>query len=205
MTKMKSNKIFIILTLMVGVGLSACTKLHPTLNDSLVPSPGGAGTSVQALLNSAYNALIAPFTNQDQLFSLGETVTDECLVPTRGGDWDDNGVWRVLHAHTWDGSHTQALTCFINLGLIESNATTVLASNPTAEQGAQAIFLRCLAQYYYLNLYGQVPYRTVAKYNGIDASPVMTPQQALDTIILNLQSIIPALNYNGIPGQTVAA
>jgi hypothetical protein len=33
----------------------------------------------------------------------------------------------------------------------------------------------------------------------------MTPQQALDTIILNLQSIIPALNYTGTPGQTVAA
>ena len=75
----------------------------------------------------------------------------------------------------------------------------------SAEQAAQAIFLRCLSQYYYLNLFGQVPYRTVAKYNGIDASGVMTPQQALDTIILNLQSIIPALNYTGTPGQTVAA
>ena len=69
------------------VVLSACTKLKPSLHDSLTPSTGGGGSiNAQALLNNTYNSLLGPFTNQDQLFSLGETVTDECLVPTRGGD-----------------------------------------------------------------------------------------------------------------------
>ncbi len=202
---MRRNKIFIIPVLVVA--LTACTKLKTSLHDSLTPSSGGGGGALnpQALLNNAYNSMLAPFTNQDQIFSLQETVTDECLVPTRGGDWDDNGVWRVLHAHTWDGSHTQALSVFINLGQIESNATTVLASSPSTEQAAQAVFLRCLAQYFYLNLYGQVPYRTVAKYNSIDAAPVMGPQEALDTIILNLQSIISTLTYTPSVSGGVAA
>ena len=191
---MKSYKIpFIIF---VTFMTAACTKLDTRLHDSLTPnSSGGGGADPQALLNATYNSLITPLNNQDQVFSLQENTTDECLVPTRGGDWDDNGVWRVLHAHTWDGSHTQALSVFINLGQVESNATTVLANNPNADQAAQAIFLRSLAQYYYLNLYGQVPYRTVAKYNSIDASPVMPPADAIDTLVNNLTGIISALSY----------
>jgi starch-binding outer membrane protein, SusD/RagB family len=199
---MKSNKVIIILAVIFV--LAACTKLKTSLHDSLTPSAGGGAINAQALLNNTYNALQGPLNNQDQVFSLGETVTDEALVPTRGGDWDDNGVWRVLHAHTWDGSHTQALSVFINLGQVESNATTVLASSPSPDQAAQATFLRCLAQYYYLNLYGQVPYRTVAKYNSIDASPVMPPQEAIDSLVINLTSIIPALSYAASGGGLAA-
>ncbi len=190
---MKSSKIFIILLVFV---LAACTKLDTKLHDSLTPSSsGGGGLDPQSLLNSAYNSLATPLNNQDQIFSLQENTTDECLVPTRGGDWDDNGVWRVLHAHTWDGAHTQALSVFINLGQVESNATTVLANNPNADQAAQGIFLRSLAQYYFLNLYGQVPYRTVAKYNSIDASPVLQPKDAIDTLVNNLTGAISTLTY----------
>ena len=54
--------------------------------------------------------------DQGQLFSLEETTTDEALVPARGGDWDDNGVWIVLHAHTWDALHVQVKQVFNAFG-----------------------------------------------------------------------------------------
>ncbi len=157
----------IVKVLVIGCSLAlinSCTKLNENFNDSVsTPSTGGGAANVGALLNNAYNDLNGLLTNQDQIFSLEETTSDETLVPTRGGDWDDNGVWRVLHAHSWDVTHGQAQSVFINLGKLESDATTVLAFNPTAQQGAEASFLRDLAQFYYLDLYGQVPYRTVAK------------------------------------------
>ncbi len=34
-----------------------------------------------------------------------EVSSDELLVPTRGTDWGDNGIWRTLHQHTWDATH----------------------------------------------------------------------------------------------------
>lgn len=34
-------------------------------------------------------------------FNLQEASTDELVVPTRGGDWEDGGNWRNLHYHTW--------------------------------------------------------------------------------------------------------
>ncbi len=75
------------------------------LNDSLTTGSSAANPAV--LLNGAYNSMNGLMHAQDQLFSLQETTTDEALIPTRGGDWDDNGVWRVLHAHTWNVIHAQ--------------------------------------------------------------------------------------------------
>ena len=194
-------KVYKFLVIIVTVALvTSCTKLNENFNDSLKsPGTGSSGANVGALLNNAYNDMNGLMINQDQIFSLEENTSDEALVPTRGGDWDDNGIWRVLHAHSWDVTHQQAQNVFINLGKLESDATTVLAFNPTPQQGAEALFLKCLAQFYYLDLYAQVPYRTVAKYNSIDASPVSTPQAAIDTMVANLNSIIPILNASGAP------
>jgi starch-binding outer membrane protein, SusD/RagB family len=183
-----------------GLALSlGCTKLDQNLSDSF-NTPGGTGNSdVAALLTGAYNSMNGLMHAQDQLFSLQETTTDEALIPVRGGDWDDNGVWRVLHAHQWTTIHTQIKSVYNGLGQLESGAITTLAFNPNTTQRAEALFLRSLAQFYYLDLYGQVPYRSVAEYNSIGPSPVMTPAEAVDTLTTVLRSIIPQLPASNSP------
>lgn len=173
---------------------TGCSKLKE--NEASKIQVGGSSGSISAAsqLIGAYNDLNTPFHGQDEVFSLQENTTDECLVPTRAGDWDDNGVWRLLHTHTWDATHGQVSQVFTNLGTLEADATTALALNPTPEQAAEATFLRSLAQYYFLNLYGQVPYRTVAGYNSIGPAPVMKPADAIDSLVQNLTAIIPVLN-----------
>jgi hypothetical protein len=180
------------LLLLSALAAMGCTKLKENENNKLVIGAGGSASAGSQLI-AAYNDLNTVMHGQDEIFSLQENTTDECLVPTRAGDWDDNGVWRVLHAHAWDATHGQVQQVFSNLGILESDATTVLALNPTAEQAAEATFLRSLAQYYFVNLFGQVPYRTVPNYNTINASPVMSPAEAIDTLVTNLTGIIPQL------------
>jgi len=181
------------------VFLLGCTKLEQNLNDSLT-TPGASGNSdVAALLTGAYNSMNGLLHAQDQLFSLQETTSDEALIPVRGGDWDDNGVWRVLHAHTWTTIHNQFKSVYNGLGQLSTAATTTLAFNPNATQRAEALFLRTLAQFYYLDLYGQVPYRSVETYNSIGPSQVLTPQQAVDTMVAVLNSIIPVLPASNKP------
>jgi hypothetical protein len=196
--KMKLKKIsYIGLT---AVLLSSCTKLDQKLQDSFTTAPGSNNNpDIAVLLNGCYNAFGGLVNNQDQLFSLEENTADECLVPTRGGDWDDNGVWRVLHAHTWTTIHGQFKSVFTGLGQAESNAITTLAFNPSQEQAAEALFLRSLAQFYYLDLFGQVPYRDVADYNSIDPAPVMQPAEAIDNLITTLTQIIPQLSAANSP------
>ena len=182
--------------LVAGIATTSCTKLKETEVSKIFVGGSSGSVTAQAQLITSYNDLNTVMHGQDEIFSLQENTTDECLVPTRAGDWDDNGVWRLLHTHTWDATHGQVQQVFSNLGTLEADATTALALGPSAEQAAEAIFLRSLAQYYYLNLYGQVPYRTVANYNTINAAPVMTPAQAVDTLVQNLTAIIPVLNPN---------
>jgi starch-binding outer membrane protein, SusD/RagB family len=122
----------------------SCTKLDQQLEDSF-NQPGSGSGSAEALLTGAYNSMNGLLHAQDLLFSLQETTTDEALIPVRGGDWDDNGVWRVLHAHTWTPIHSQFKAVFNQLGQLESGAITVLAFNPSATQRAEAYsFVRWL-------------------------------------------------------------
>ena len=81
-----------------------CTKLEQNLNSTLTNAQaanalGANGTAL--LLQTAYNDIGNPYSDLGNIFALEEVTTDECLVPTRGGDWDDNGKWRSLHQHTW--------------------------------------------------------------------------------------------------------
>jgi hypothetical protein len=134
------------------------------------------------LLQSAYNDIPGPFVNQDQVFSLEENSTDESLVPTRGGDWDDNGVWRVIHNHTWNADHGQVLSVFNNLNAMNFDATNVLAFKPSTQQAAEARVLRAIALYYLLDIYNQFPFRPAGD-TLLNAPKVYTGSAGLDFII----------------------
>jgi hypothetical protein len=189
-------KLFII-SFLLFVGI-ACTKLDQKLGGSVLFTPSsGAATS---LLNGTYNDLTGLLHAQDLMFSLQENTADMCLVPTRGGDWDDNGVWRVLHAHTWTAIHQQPINVFNGLGRLESDALATLASNPTAVQSDEALFLRSVAQFYLLDLFGQVPYREIADYNSIKAAPVYQPGEAITNLVTTLTGII---SRNALPGSNI--
>ncbi|RYZ36643.1 MAG: RagB/SusD family nutrient uptake outer membrane protein [Sphingobacteriales bacterium] len=128
--------------------------------------------------------------NQERIFNLQETTTDEALVPTRGGDWDDGGVFRVLHAHTWTPIHVHFKGTFNQLGGMQHAATTVLAFGPNEQQRAEALFIRSLAQFYTLDMFGQVPYRSASNYNSIDPALVLSPAEAVDTLVTVLDQLI---------------
>lgn len=194
MKKTQNMKLrYFLITSLSLVSLAACTKLETTLHGSIPFNPG-QNTNVAALINGVYNDFNGLSGGQDQIFSLQENTADECLVPTRGGDWDDNGVWRVLHAHTWTLVHSQFISVFNGLGQMESDALAALANNPTPAQFDEALFLRSVAQFYYLDLFGQVPYRLIQDYNSIKPAPIMQPAEAIDTLIASLSGIIARNN-----------
>lgn len=172
-----------------------CTKLEEDLgnnftNEQTSTGLGSAGTGL--ILQGAYTDLAAPFTNQDRVFSLQQVTSDEALVPTRGGDWDDNGAWRVLHNHTWTPEHDQFLQTFNLLNKLNFDATNVLAFNPSAAQAAEARFLRAFALYYIYDLFNQFPFRDPGD-NLLNAPKVYTGEEAIDFIINELNEILPDL------------
>lgn len=189
-----SKKIKYLALLTVTV-LAGCTKLDENLNSTLTnqqTSTALGSNGVALLLKAAYADLAGPFNSQDLLFCLEANTADEALVPTRGGDWDDNGVWRVLHNHTWNANHQYMLNVFNSLNKINFDATNVLAFSPSKQQEAEARFLRALSLYYLVDLYGQFPVRNPGD-NLLNAPEVKSGAAAADFIISELTAILPDL------------
>lgn len=175
------------------LAFSACTKLEEKLNGQVnLSESGSSSANIDALLGGAYNSMRSNFQDQGNLFALGEMTTDELIAPTRGGDWDDNGAWRVLHSHAFDGDNTHIVDVFNNLGGTNYAATDILRFSPTPAQAAEARFLRAFAQYLTLDLFDQVPYREPGE-SPIGPSKVRKGTEALTYIIAELEAIIPDL------------
>src|ERR1700730_18532678 len=192
---MHMTKYFKITAFILVLGLVSCTKLKESYSttvpiDQAVSSLGPQFPGL--LLTSAYNDIPTPFVGQDEIFSLEENSTDESLVPTRGGDWDDNGVWRVVHNHTWNADHSQVLSVYNDLNKLNFDATNVLAFKPSKEQAAEARFLRAYALYYLLDLYNQFPFRNPGD-NLLNAPKVYSGPAAIQFIIDELTAAIPDL------------
>ena len=195
-----------IVSVLFAATILGCTKLNEGLNSTLTnqqtsSSLGPAGT--QLLLQAAYNDLPGPFNGEGNVFSLEENSTDESLVPTRGGDWDDNGVWRVVHSHNWNADHAQILGTFNSLNKLNFDATNVLAFSPSPAQAAQARFLRALALYQLLDLYGQYPFRNPGD-NLLNAPEVKSGDDAAQFIIDELTTILPDLPPGGNANMSIA-
>jgi starch-binding outer membrane protein, SusD/RagB family len=184
---------------LLAVGLmSGCTKLNEKLNSSFTNSQvtSSFGTNAPALVLGAAYADLTFLAGQDQLFSLECNTADESLVPTRAGDWDDNGVWRVLHNHTWNADHGQILSVFNNLNKLNFDATNVLNFGPSPSQAAQARILRAFALYYIQELYGQYPFRNPGD-NLLLAPIVKTGADGVNFIISEITAALPGLPAPG--------
>jgi hypothetical protein len=192
----KTNQSILSLILVLAVVLPACTDLEVKEKDSIVietESGEFTGVNPTATLTSAYQNLNA-FGDQANLYALLEVTSDELLVPTRGTDWGDNGVWRVLHTHDWDATHPQILTTWnqLNSNVFRLNQLLAPVSGATSVQAAEARFLRAFNMFYIFDLWRQIPFRDVNDPPSKDPV-VFAGQEAYNFILNDLTSALPEL------------
>ncbi len=188
---MKHIKIVFFLFLLI-TGFS-CTKLDETLRSELEQSTSGNVTANQLLI-SAYNALNGPFQTGD-LWHVQQHTSDETIAPTRGPDWDDNGQWRALHAHTWNPDQGQIGGAFNGLLSAQFSASNVLQFSPSPQQAAEARFIRALTMFAVLDGWDQVPYREDLTNYKIPPK-TLKGKEAADFIISELTAIMATLPDN---------
>ncbi len=187
------NKIMIAVASLVT--FSACTKLEEKLNSETVAGgTSGGSVNVASLLVGAYRSFEPIFMDQARMWAAQEHSTDECVGPTRGGDWDDNGIWRVYHNHRWTSEHDFLTATFRQLAQSQFAATTVLDNNPSTQQAAEARFLRAFAMWNVLDGWDQVPFRATSLGDLTQTLPeVKKGTEAADFIIAELNAAIPNL------------
>src|ERR1041385_3477094 len=152
---MKSIKITFLSFLMLV--FFSCTKLDETFRSELEQNNSGSITAAD-LLKGAYSSIGGTFVTGNY-WHLAEHTSDELLGPTRGPDWDDNGQWRALHAHTWNADHGIIGGAFSDLLSAQFAASNVLQFSPSAQQAAEARFIRALSIFAVADGWNQVPYR----------------------------------------------
>lgn len=180
----------------------SCEKIDEKFSDSLANNAAGTVTAAD-ILNNIYNNDMRALQNQDGLWALEEHTTDECVGPTRAGDWDDNGIWRVLHAHTWDANHNFVRGAFNNLGRIVYNATEALSKSPSPAEEAEAKFLRAFANFYWLEGWNQIPYREPGG-DPLAIPSVRTGVDGMNYIIAELEEALNLLPVGGLALSTRA-
>jgi hypothetical protein len=178
--------------------LADSCKINEEFRAAVTPEQLGS-SSAAALLDGVYNSMRSPFQGATQVFALSEVTTDERIMPTRAGDWDDNGKWRSLHLHTWDANHPEIRDAFANLGGVICAATEMLRPQfaASAQQQGEARFVRAFAIYWMLDLFDQVPYREPGEGVSNNAR-VRKGTEALDYVISEVTAVL-----NNLPDAPV--
>jgi hypothetical protein len=195
---MKSFKYKLACALLV-VSLAGCTKLKEQVVDEVL---GSNNANPENALASAYGQMDnGTFVDHNQVFALQEYSTDEAILPTRGSDWGDGGIYRAIHEFTWGPDNSMVTNTWnsLNIGITLSLTAINSASKSTAANKtqllAEAKALLALYTFHALDLYGQAPYRDPAVANA--PLQVRKAATAIDDLIKEVESLIPDLSNLG--------
>jgi len=189
------KRIKILFGLFLTLIFFSCTKLDEDFRGELEQNNSRNITAAELLI-SAYNSIGGTFQGNGNLISSAQVTSDETIVPTRAGDWDDNGNWRSLFLHTWNADHGPLSGAFSSLLSTQFAASNVLQFNPSAQQAAEARFLRALSMFWVLDGWDQVPYRE--DLNDFRILPkTLKGTEAADFIISELNAIMNTLPDTG--------
>ncbi|MFQ6615345.1 MAG: RagB/SusD family nutrient uptake outer membrane protein [Fidelibacterota bacterium] len=166
---MKNRKLGVLMPALLGLLLVwGCTDLTEKPYGVVTPenfyqTEGELVAAVVPVYNGLKNASWGDYAH------LQDISSDAMVVPTRGGDWDDGGIWRNLQEHDWqpslgflNGAWTGAYG-----GVARANST--LDALGRAEQTdlvktftAEVKVLRALYYWWLMDLFGGVPVVTDA-------------------------------------------
>ncbi len=181
-----------------GMLFYSCTDLDEEVLDGVNVKEAAsnyATNSVDAttLLQSAYEAMRNPYQSQDRLMAFDIMSSDAMVGPTRGGDWDDAGVWRQIHTLTIGATHSFNKDTYNAMYNAVNSANLVIGSSTAnPQQIAEARFLRALHYYHIIDLWGSAAYREIGSDTNADAL-VYPRNEATDWVISELTDIMGTL------------
>ena len=101
------------------------------------------------------------------VYDYNTLTTDEAMIPIRGGDWYDGGLWENMYQHKWSPNDLPLYNTWKYLYKVVVLANKSLyiidkySHHLTEEQGAtyetEVRAVRALFYYYIMDMYGRVP------------------------------------------------
>lgn len=194
------NRLSLMVAASVALVFAGCD-LSPQTYDTVTPDQFyQTEGEFRAAVVPVYNQLDA--LGDGQYWWDSQVSTDEGIVPTRGQDWDDNGVWRRLHTHSWTPTDPAAGNAWGDAYTGVARANTVLDNleNTSTDLGdtvdefhAEVRTLRAFYYYTLMDLFGGVPIVTAPAADPDDPPSGTTRQAVFDFIETELSESIPDL------------
>jgi hypothetical protein len=194
--RLKSLQLHKLTCAFLTVALVSCTDLHEQVIDEVL---GSNNSNPENALAAAYGQMgDATFVDHGNVFALQEYSTDEALLPTRGSDWGDGGVWRAVHEFTWGPDNSVLTNTWnsLNNGITKSlTAISTINNKPdfTNKQLflAEARSMLAFYTYHTLDLFGQAPYRD--PYVANSWLEVRKADTTIDVLIKEVEAVLPNL------------
>ncbi|MEZ4885790.1 MAG: RagB/SusD family nutrient uptake outer membrane protein [Chitinophagales bacterium] len=175
--------------------LPSCANLDEEIKDGFTVIEEGDADPAQ-LVQGAYNGL-RNLQTQEEMGSIILHTTDEMAGPTRGRDWDDAGIWRVLHTHSWTTAHAYINRLWKSLNTNSFSAFNALCAGATGQTKAEATFLRALHDFYILDTFGKLPRRACGENLVNPPSQILGRAELPSIIIGELEAEIGNLPEGG--------
>jgi hypothetical protein len=204
-TKFRSIAAALVL-LLLAIPFNSCTDLDAEVFSDLTPSNFPTGeVDVIASFASCYTNLYG-FQNHGGYMSSIQIASDETMIPQRGSDWFDGGIWLRQHQHTYSANegHINGAWQFLYRGALQCNDVINLINGPagqaavTEEQRAAFVAeLRSLRAYFYfllIDAFGDVPLVTDDP-ETVTLQPARTPRaEVFNYIVTELEDASSSLS-----------
>ena len=210
-TRLSSFIHFSLLTILVSLALVSCS-LDEDPRDQ-IPEEKAYSSATQLYLNTVatlYN-YIGGSKEGEGLQGTGRGVydlqtfgSDEAMIPTRGGDWFDGGIWEDMYMHSWDAGHEiiknswlylyKVITlCNHSLEQLDAHQS-LLSKDKYADYKAEVRALRAIYYWYLLDLFARVPIitSTADSMNEIHQSD---RSEVFKFVVTELQEALVNLHY----------
>jgi len=181
--------------------LFSCTDLDEDLKSNLPKEKAEeflkANVDFSSLMETVYRDFDSRFIQHAGCVWLFQEISaDAAVVPSRPSGWDNGGVYRQLHTHTWVPTNPYILSLWSGLNKGIFDATNVLSFEPNQALASEARFLRAFFMYSVLDLFDQVPFREPGD-NLLEPSTVLRGIEAADFIIQEVEEVLPNLPASG--------
>ena len=101
------------------------------------------------------------------IYDYNTLTTDEAMIPIRGGDWYDGGLWNAMYQHRWTADdqslydtwkYIYKVIVLANKSLdIISSMSGLLSAAQQQEYRAEVRAIRAMFYYYAMDMFGRVP------------------------------------------------
>ena len=203
-----NKKIFALPLLVLSLSFTSC--LDETPKDQIPESEiyDSANSLYVNAVASLYNYIGAHDEGEGLqgtcrgIYDYNTLTTDEAIIPIRGGNWYDGGLWKNMYDHTWTATDTDLYNVWKYLYKVIVLSTksletidqhkSLLNEQQRDEYKAEVRAVRAMFYYYAMDMFGRIPVLESSAQKTADIRQ-SNRSDVFKYIVKELQTVAPLL------------